>query len=394
MDGIEVNRSRQVIADIFFILSFMIWQLIVLYSQTTYYSSFIDGEYLQYVRLICLAIAIISEVIRNKFDMSIVAALVILFFVGIIYVRTGNSGLLLDIFVFIYCVRRIAFKKIIFASIVVQSLVILTTILGAKLAVIPNTISIQGNTIRFGLGFQYTTYPSQLYFYLVLMIVYIRKQAISFFEIVVLFFLNYIIFHYTHTRNPFLLVSLTLIVILISKRFGILDFKSRLIQFFLKYTFIIFAILTTTLVYLYSNNPLFHFLNQLFSNRISLGHDGLINYGIPLFGQKIELYGMAVYEMIGTLAQYNYIDSSYIQILVVYGLIFFLFLMAGFTNISKKAVESNKNILSFILFVISIHSMLDPQLIFLWYNPFLMILGYNFNLGIYHDNNPQKFNLL
>ena len=89
-------------------------------------------------------------------------------------------------------------------------------------------------------------------------------------------------------------------------------------------------------------------------------HNALYNYGISLLGAKIDWVGMTEVSATQT---YNYVDNSFIQILLANGLIFFLILIYMLNILmSKMYINKQKHILYCLLFI-GVHSLLDPQLL-------------------------------
>ena len=97
----------------------------------------------------------------------------------------------------------------------------------------------------------------------------------------------------------------------------------KLYKLFTKYSFIIFAAIAIYFQYTY--NPELEWmgkLNTMFSGRLALGHWGFELYGIQPFGSFVEFTTML--EATET-NKFFYIDSAYVQLLLVYGAIIFAF---------------------------------------------------------------------
>ena len=83
---------------------------------------------------------------------------------------------------------------------------------------------------------------------------------------------------------------------------------------------------------LYAKNfPIFITLNRLLSQRLRFVHLGMATWRIKLFGNSVTWNTDA--------SQYNYIDSSYINILVCYGLIIFLVTVISLTILCIRSVQ-------------------------------------------------------
>ena len=116
-------------------------------------------------------------------------------------------------------------------------------------------------------------------------------------------------------------------------------------------------------------------LNKIISGRLTLGYNAFETYGIRLLGQPIQWVGGAR-EYIKDSGKYNYVDSSYIQILINYGIIIFVLICLLFVALGWKAAKTNDIYLMLILVTIAMHSALDPQLLWMAFNPFIMCYSY------------------
>ena len=130
-----------------------------------------------------------------------------------------------------------------------------------------------------------------------------------------------------------------------------------------------FSILTTC--FYDSSRKFLAFLNTLLSERLRFGKMGLIQHGVSLFGSDV------VWET--DASKYNYIDSSYINIMICYGLIVFLVVIVGFTIAGRFAVKENNRAMCLALLLWFARAVIDPQLFLLWFNPFLFLIGEAFS---------------
>ena len=134
-----------------------------------------------------------------------------------------------------------------------------------------------------------------------------------------------------------------------------------------KYIFPLCALLIIFLTYLYSTGDDFILLINFFlSGRLALGFDALMSKGIPLLGQKYIQYGA------GSGIYYNFIDSSYLVLLIIYGIILFLLVMYVYVRICSHCISIRNRVLLYVLFMIAINSMIEQHFMEFAYNPFYM----------------------
>ena len=92
------------------------------------------------------------------------------------------------------------------------------------------------------------------------------------------------------------------------------------------------------------NNITWRSINLLLSNRLWLQHNALDYFGLSLFGNKIELVGYSVKTVLNGSAEgasYNYVDCSYIQVMLYYGVLFGVLIIAVYRAILQKYIECN-----------------------------------------------------
>ena len=124
-----------------------------------------------------------------------------------------------------------------------------------------------------------------------------------------------------------------------------------------------------------TNNENYVKLNDLTTGRLSISHRMIEEYKVSLFGNNIVMHGSSAVKY-GNISsdQYSYIDNAYIQILLRYGLIFFILFGFIFIWAEKKFIEDNEYLLCFWLAILAISSIFDDTIIILQYNCSLLIL--------------------
>lgn len=104
----------------------------------------------------------------------------------------------------------------------------------------------------------------------------------------------------------------------------------------------------------------------MLSGRLELGCFGWRDYGFSLLGTKIEWIG---FSHNATAGAYNYVDCSYMQILLENGLIPLVIIIAVYTYIMYMAVKEKDFYLQTAVLLITAFSITEPRLLNLAYNP-------------------------
>ena len=115
-------------------------------------------------------------------------------------------------------------------------------------------------------------------------------------------------------------------------------------------------------------------LNQLLSTRLSLGARSM-ELPITLFGQKVEWHGNSLGEGIltGNNALYNYVDCSYLRIMIDYGIAGIATTLAIYAYGIFKAVREKNGLLIWSYILVLCFCLTEPWMTEFSFNPFLLI---------------------
>lgn len=235
---------------------------------------------------------------------------------------------------------------------------------------------------RMSLGFSYVTYASNFFLTIVLCWLYLnRNKRVNFLMYLLMFAINYFLYITTDTRAVYYLVILVLLcgIICQGKKTDVFEYKNiRIISLLLYPAFAIIAIVTS---YVYSPHiKVLEKINNMLSGRLRLGKEGLEKYGIHLLAQKIEFKTTDYY---GT-GDYFYIDSSYLQIALKFGLLSLVVILLIYMIILNQALIEKNVMFVFVMLIIGVHSIIDPQLFDVVYTPFILLFGQSLKKIIYN----------
>lgn len=117
----------------------------------------------------------------------------------------------------------------------------------------------------------------------------------------------------------------------------------------------------------------------MLSGRLTLNAKAIDNYGIKLLGNKIEWIGQT--ESFKEIDKdYNYIDSSYMRILINNGILILVFVLYYLSKLIDYAYDKEDYFLLFLLLIIEFYCFFDSFLISIQFNTMLMLLGNKINL--------------
>lgn len=305
-------------------------------------------------------------------ELGIIVGVGTLFLISAYVTKDKN---LLIYWVFIVAAHDVDFQDIIKWSLWVHIGALIFVIGSCYAGILENRIYglMYGIRIRDSLGFQYTTTSSNFFFYMILMWVYWRKSKITWLEVAVLIAGNLYLFSKTDTKNAFALGMLAIIGTVVLKYIPYLR-EYRKIYSVLAVGIVpalSAGIISISIKYDQAIRWMYKF-NKMISGRLNLGKEEYLNYGLRLFGQEIEWIGGEPEEGI----VYNFVDSSYMQMLLNFGPIILGLILAGLILIGIFIAIRKDTYFLLVFVLFAVHSTFDPQLVWIGYNSFLLVYSY------------------
>lgn len=294
----------------------------------------------------------------------------------LVYYCTGNKNLIF-LFLMIIAVSDVCFSRILKTYIWTSGLCIGTVVLFSALDLIPLRDEFTEVRPRCALGFDFVTTGANFWMYLVMAYICYRGKKITWMEAAILEIITYVFFALTDTKNAFAITTLAIVLALILKIWNE-QFGRKFFSFFIKYITFMGALLIGTLTFFFDKSTFVsETINELLTNRLQLTYDAIQDYGIKLFGQAINWVGGAIYFE-KEYVDYNYVDSSYMQIMLSYGIVLLIMILAGYYLIGRIIVKEKAWYLGLVIILSAVHSTFDPQLMWIQYNIYFMTLGYLF----------------
>lgn len=360
---------------------------------TIYYTVWWMPQFLKILRYMSYIMIISISIFLTRYNIKEIGRYILLMLIFLIVSKIAGSATILLGFMFIFAGKDISMKRVIKYVICIQSIFAVSVALGSLIGLIEDwTYSIAGR-FRHSLGYGYPNTLPTIYFYIILAFCYLVEKRFKFWQFVVLQIGNYAIYSYTNTRTAFALTAVSLAVfwcITNQKRMLIPSRGSKLLYVHSIYTIAIFSIL---ICYFYSPSNLFlEKLNAFVSNRISMGHNALMANKMTLFGQKIQWYGFGgVGYIIDELAgEYNYVDCSYIKILLDHGVVMLSLAILGYMRIATEELNKGNRFFCVALLFANLYAMIEPRYIETGLNPFVWCLSSLIRNKLSYDNKTEK----
>lgn len=312
----------------------------------------------------------------NYFRFHLKELLVLLLFTMTMLIVSKNRDGLPDINVLllVFSARDIEFKKLLGTFSLATFSVLIVTILASKLGIISNMLISADGGYRYSLGFNYVSFASQRMFFALCSYLMFRGKKISYLELLGLLISTIYMYQQTSTTSPLYLSLLILTYALFSLKLFKFDFiDSNIITTTLAKYALILALAITLYFCFYSTGDLFQVINQFTHNRLRLSVQGFRNFGVSLLGRPISFTTMDIFGNYSS--NYNFIDSSFVQLLVIDGLAVSAFMLFALTRVMNYFVTNRKDIVLACLGVMIIHGMFDPQMLVLRYSPLILLIS-------------------
>lgn len=277
--------------------------------------------------------------------------------------------------------KDISFKKIIKVYTATTLLLLVGTVICSLTGQVENLRYIQeGRRTRYAFGVNYPTDFSAHIFYLILCWAFLRGKKITYGELGVFTILGGLVYWFCDARmNTICILGSTVIFAIHKVLVKKAEQKKKIyymhkgISALLIGSGTICASVMIWLTMLYSSeNPLISFLDKALSSRLRLGKKGIDIFGFTLWGQRIPMIGLG--STTEDVDYYFFLDSSYIYILLQFGLLMLTSILFVWLCIGIKSYSNQQWILLWIIALTAVQCMVEHHMLSIAYNPFWMAL--------------------
>lgn len=362
-------------------LVFLIGYSIYIFNQflgfTMYSDTPIYQIYFSRISVLSVFFFILKIIYDRKISRKFIVNFIIIGLVmSFIMILSSQVVKILVYFLILFSLKKVNLKKVITVHASLMVLILIIAFISFLTNVIPDYIfyTDQGR-VRHSLGFTYTSFAPNIFFHFSCIYVYIRSHRISLLELVFMLLFSYYLYIQTDTKNAFVLTLILITFTLFIKLSKVDDrFNPIWLRFLEKNIVLISSIISISLTFLffYPNSFMIN-LNYSLGGRLHQGVLAIKKYGLSLFGSHIKwnVYLATTKQFVGS---YLFVDSSFVNILLNFGLVVLVVLILGFYFLPK--INFYSNIYYSISFIIlTIHATWDPQFFELWYNPYLIFLS-------------------
>lgn len=361
--------------------------LIYGFLNTTMFQIQWSENFLSYMRILLIACILLRMCYGERYsiwEMIICAGIFVIF--AVVFKRNGFDEVL-NAALLIIGARGISFKKIVKIYFVISFLLLLITVTAALTGHIENLVYMQeGRNIRIAFGCNYPTDFSAHILYLALAYAYLRKEKITYIELLMIGGLGAFVYIFCQARLNSICLGIIMFVFGGYKLWCKKCTRKKRIAFGWKISAVLSAIpilcaggMILCSMLFSSNNKFWVLLDKALSYRLRLGKKGIDLYGFSYLGQWIPMQGNG-----GTVkeqANYFFLDSSYLYVLLQYGVLVLTIILGIMLIINYRAYLNQDFVLMLALCVVAVQCMVEHHLMDMAYNPFLWAVLADMTVG-------------
>ena len=307
----------------------------------------------------------------------------------LVYFQTHRLNFLVYSMLLVLLVN-VDMKVVLRNYVIVAGILVVGVFLLSLVGMIPNLQYNRAGVIRNSFGFIYPTDFASHCFYLFLAISYLLKDKLIWTRSLFGVLLSAFIIKYCDARLNALSILLATVIFIY---FYYSKEKKLKIFALFPYSVVVFASVVTYLSYKFSwSNPFLVSVNKLITGRLALGRNAFDTFGVHLFGTRnVQFIGSGgkTESVIG----YNYVDSSYVQMLFTYGIVPVILLIIIYVVASRKQYKDGQYLLVAILSLIAFNCMIEAFWFVPTYNIFMFLLFTTNTFGEKESNDSVTLNI-
>lgn len=363
-----------------YLVTFAVYLCIAFLRNTTF-NPYIGSRVFNLISYLAILVLGLKILFYDNYDVKQLALIGAAFIIAAVSWRLSTSNLILVMMTFIMAAKDVSFREIIKWYFAINLILLLSVVIFSSVGIIRDLVFVvKGRASRYALGITYPTDLAAHVLYLVLANIYLNHQRLNWRYYTSYFLLAVVLKLVTDARLSIICLILTIPIVMIAKqannRPGGL---SRLtVSFYWMITPLI-AVVTFLGTYFFDNqNEIFYKIDHLLSGRLSYGRMALDSYPVTWLGQHVIEHGYGGNAGLqlsrSESMSYFYIDSSYMRLIMISGLLAAALVLGIMMAISIRATVCKEYVLVAIILVVTLSCTVEQHLLELSYNPFLLAL--------------------
>lgn len=375
-----------------YIISFLTYYFFSFMKLTTY-TAFVSPSWITRISYLIVLFLLLKIYFFDKLSIGWFIGNSCLILLGVVVWRKTRQVDILMYILLVLGAKHIDFRAVINWFFKVGLIMFIFIIISSQIGVIKDLVYIRHGVARHALGINYPTDFGAHTFYLILAYAYLHFRKLNWKNYGCFIILGFAVLVITEARLDFIAILLLIPIFMIAQRaYRGRHFYQNIASFYWMLPAILAYVVMISVYFYHSSNHLFQRLDRLFSNRLNLSSIALQRYHVKLFGNYVLEHGYGgesghqLFNSTGTGMKYFFIDSSYVRLFVIYGLIIALLVIAAMTVIALRSILMKDYCLAAVILMISISCIIEQHLLNIAFNPFLIALLAN---GAFYVKNSK-----
>lgn len=352
--------KKQKLTNILFYFSYFLVVSSEMLTQVKYIAGYL--KYFDYLAILILFVVFLIQSKNYSFKSFIYS--IIFIFLSVIVTYVSKDSNILKLVLFLICFKDINFSECVKVDFYIKLLLVLLVMLLYSFNMTVNIPVYRNGVLRKAFGFKH---PNKIGMYLMMICldcIYLSKGKFNMYYSFVILIIITFLFMFVDSRTSVLIVILAISFIYINKITKSKIIENKLVKIGTSNLFLIMTLLTLLLTILTSNGNLLAVkINRVLSYRFTFNKYFLTQYHISLFGNNIITNNMYL------------LDSSYINILLRYGIIMWIWIYFLFFKTINKLYNDKEFVLLIIIILLMLYGFSESFLYKITANVFLLYFG-------------------
>lgn len=363
-----------------FLGSSWLGNVMLIESGSKYYNPLYDGTFtaLRYASYAAMALCILCALALRQYRLW--PFLIYVAVTGLAFFFSRSTEFM--ILMLTIGSMAILHRKTLFRVVLIIQAAALTIIpLFAALGLFPNVV-MDTERIRYSLGFTWVTSAPVLFVFASMLFLHLERKRLNGWIFVFLLQLATALFILTDTKMAFFTTMLVLVIAVIwwQKPNWLDCLENRWVKLVILWLPVILTVVAMLLAGLYQDSGFMGRLNDILSGRLANAAEAWQKYGLSLFGQNIVWTGQGITYKPSM--HYLYVDCSYLNILLNYGLVFLLLVFIWCRQVILDLYRRHDMLYLAFFVVILLFSFLEVRLANPLYDPFIIAAGSYMGLAV------------
>ncbi|EEU30551.1 hypothetical protein HMPREF0501_00929 [Limosilactobacillus coleohominis 101-4-CHN] len=342
-------------------------------------TEYLSGQIIHLLSYLGIALVLYKIFFLDKINLKWLLLGVVILSLLVLTWRTSKDFSLFTMGIFILGGRDVNFTRVVHLFFYVTVILLIGIMLMSGIGIIRNLVYHRSGVIRQSLGITYPTDLAAHILYAVLAYTYLRFAKINWKDYSLLILIAILVYWITQARLNTICILSIIPTVYIGKMARKGNSICKFISSFYWTIPVTSAYLIFMLSYFYiSSNKIFEKVNNLLSNRLYLGHKALRLYSVSIFGTHMRESGWGGIEglkmMEHNTGRYFFVDSSFIRMFILYGLIMGIIILIIMTIISWLSIQRGSYNLASIIVILSMSAVIEQHLLEIAFNPFFISL--------------------